>query len=194
MAYPPDCLVPRAFTLGMRTNAHREVSPYSYKQTAYDFMGGMWTATLDLHSLTAAGRATLISWLASLEGQKGTFEMKSLDYAGPFGVLTTNPTIAVAASARAKTVSLAMVSGEACVVADQITIAGHLHLVTAVAAPVSNVQAVTIWPRLRADVAVDDPVEALAPYGTWALAASETSYGLANKLAMSLSLDLIEAI
>lgn len=194
MAFPPICLARQSFTLKAVTNSHREVSPYSFKQTPYDFMGGMWTASLDLRSMSTRDRATFLRWLVSLEGAKGTFELLALDYSGPFGTLLTNPTIASTAVARAKTITMTMASGDAFVADDQITIGGHLHIVTSAAQKVGAVQSVTIWPRLRSDAMASDPVEALAPYGTWALASSENGYGVANKLTLSAQLELIEAI
>ncbi|WP_299734648.1 hypothetical protein [uncultured Roseobacter sp.] len=139
-------------------------------------------------------RATFLRWLVSLDGPVGTFEMNSLDYSGPFGTLTANPTIAVAASARAKTITLTLGSGDALVADDQITVGGHLHIVVSADLKIGNSQSVTIWPRLRADVSISDPVEALAPYGTWALANMENGYSLSRRLVQSTTLELVEAI
>ena len=194
MAFPPICLARRNLTIEPVTNGIRTISPYSYKQTPYDFMGAMWRAQLDLRSLNARDRATFLRWLVSLDGSTGTFELLAPDYAGPFGVLSANPTIAIAALARAKTISVSLPTGSALVQDDQITIAGHLHIVTFAASVIADQQQVTIWPRLRTDIAVSDPVECLAPYGTWALAEPVNGYSLANKIDMSSVLPLIEAI
>lgn len=194
MAFPPACIANASFTLSAVTTGHREVSPYSFKQTAYDFGGGMWRATLDLYSMRARDRATFLRWLVSLEGQIGTFELMALDYDGPFGTITVNPTVSEVASARAKTIVVELASGDALVADDQITIAGHLHVVTTAATKVGDTQSITIWPPLRADVAVDDDVEALAPYGTWSLASPENSFSVSRRLNMTTTLELIEAI
>lgn len=194
MAFPPVCLAHATFTLTAVTTGHREVSPYTFKQTAYDFGGGMWRASLDLFSMRARDRATFLRWLVSLRGQIGTFEMKVLDYDGPFGTMSANPTIATAANARASTITVTLASGSAVSTDDQITIDGHLHVVTNAAPKSGDTQVLTIWPSLRAPVAVDDVVEALDPYCTWALASPENGFSLSRRLNMNTTLDLIEAI
>lgn len=194
MAFPPVCVTPAQFRLTAVSNAHREMSPYSFKQTPYDFMGGMWKASLDLYSMKARDRATFLRWLVSLEGTLKHFELLALDYDGPFGTLTVNPTIAVAADVRARTVTVTLSPGETMTADDQITIDGHLHIVTSAAAKVGDTQAITIWPRLRSAVTVGQAVEALAPFGTWVLADPENGFSLSRRFLMTTTLELIEKI
>ena len=195
MNFPPFTLPKKALSVSVVTNGHREVSPYSFNQTAYNFLGGHWQATLDLNDARYQDRANILAWLTTLEGPTVVFHLLAMDYRGPHGVLTQNPTFAAAASQRGKTLVVQHAPGEAFVVTDQITINGHLHMINSVQAPdVSNQQEITIWPRLREDVAPGGAIEALAPYGSWALAKPSNGHSTNFKLGRSMKLDLIEAL
>lgn len=194
MALPPFPLPVASLTIEVVTSGARTMSPYSFSQTAYDFMGGMWAAKLDLATLDARRRSTFLRWIASLDGPVTPFELPAVDYAGPFGVLTANPTIAAVAQARAQTVTVTLATGDELVPDDMVTIGGHLHVIKAAAAKVGDDQVITIWPRLRDPVAISDPVEALAPYGRWALVNPRNGYGFNVDQRSTVTLDLIEAI
>ncbi|WP_300009672.1 hypothetical protein [uncultured Roseobacter sp.] len=194
MAFPPFTVPVGSVTQEIVTNGVRTESPYSFKQTAYDFMGARWGATIELSVMEERTLATCLRWLASLNGSFSTFEMLAFDYAGPFGTITANPTVAAAASARAQSLSVVVVSGDALVADDRITIDGHLHVVTSAEVPLSEVQDITVWPRLRADVSIGDPVEALAPYATWALARPRNALRSNVDFTNSVTLELVEAV
>lgn len=195
MIQPPPALRVARFQLTIITNAHVEISPYSFSQTGYDFMGDMWGASVDLTHLDRRESAQIMRWVASLRGPIGIFELPAFDYDGPFGVMTGNPTIAQAADARAKTITLAHVAGSGLVQDDQITIGGHLHIViTAGAVDGADQQVIEIWPRLRASVAIGQAVNATSPTGRWRLARPENGFDRAQNFARSQSLALIEAL
>ena len=80
-------------------------------------------------------------------------------------------------------------------VGDAITLNGHLHIVT-VATPVGGlgVQDVTIWPRVRSNMAAGDPVIIAAPYGTWALKSARNGWGRGISGGREQSIELIEVI
>jgi hypothetical protein len=184
-----------SWRMSLQTNSHRAQSPYSFKQTPYDFMGGMWTATLDMTHMISSDAAAVLAWVAGLDGVMEAFTLPAVDYAGPFGLVTANPTFANAALVRGKTIVLQLAAGDSAAVGDYVTIAGHLHIITTAAAPdVSDQQSVGISPRLRADVVAGAVVEMLAPYGTWALAKGDEGASLSQAGVRSRSLSLNEAL
>jgi hypothetical protein len=56
------------------------------------------------------------------------------------------------------------------------------------------VQSLTVWPRLRADIADGAAIEALAPYATWALADPNNAYKRRTDGARSQTLKLMEVL
>ena len=184
----------KGFGLEMVTNATVTQSPYSFDQTSYNFMGGMWRATLELYGSEAAHREAFLGWLAGLEGPAQTFQLPAFHYEGPFGTLTQNPVIATAAKVRAKSIVVTRPAAQELAVGDLITIGTHLHRVTKDKGNVGVDQGIEIWPRLRADVAAGDAIEALAPTGSWRLAGNVAGYKIANKIQFSMSLKLVEAL
>ncbi|SIO36391.1 hypothetical protein SAMN05444722_1683 [Rhodovulum sp. ES.010] len=195
MAFPPAAVKIAALRREQVVSALRTRSPYSFASTAYDFMGGMWRAELELVHVERADNAAIEAWLASLGGPAGTFELREPDYDGPYGTVSANPSVAVAATARAQTLRLQMQSGEAAAAGDLLTLGGHLHVVTSAGAPDGGgVQAVTVWPRLRADAGVGAAVEMLAPYGTWALAGPANGYAVSQSRVRTRTLQIVEAI
>lgn len=194
MAFAPDCIRNAAVTLTSVTNGHREMSPYSFDQTPYDFMGGMWQATIDLTHLDGRESAEAWAWLLSLQGPVGSFELPALDYDGPFGAITADPVVALSAPVRGQSLTVTLAAGNFLVAGDQVTIDGHLHSVTGAAAKVGSDQVLTLWPRLRADVAPGVVVHALAPYGTWALADQKNTYARSQSRERSQTLAISEAL
>lgn len=194
MAFAPNCVRPEVFRLTAVTNVLRTASPYSFKQTAYDFMGGMWRASLDLYAMKQADRATFLAWLVSLDGPMTPFEMRALDYAGPSGTVSSDTTVHLSAPVRAKSLSMNVPLGTSLAVGDRITIDGHLHVITDAPTSISGVQTVSIWPRLRSNSAPGSIVQVSDPFGTWVLANSENTISLANGLSQAVTLDLMEAL
>ena len=191
----PDSVRLASWRFTLKTNSHRAASPYSFVQTPYDFMGGMWTATLDMTHMISSDASAVLAWVAGLDGVMETFTLPAVDYAGPFGLVTANPTFADAALVRGKTIVLQLAAGDSAAVGDYVTIGGHLHIITTAEAPdVSDQQSVGISPRLRADVAAGAAVEMLAPYGTWALAKGDEGASLSQTGVRSRSLSLNEAL
>ncbi|RAP39411.1 hypothetical protein BYZ73_20705 [Rhodovulum viride] len=198
MAFPPEAVRIAGFTLRQISSAIRTQSPYSFAQTAYDFMGGTWAAELTLAAFDARESAAISAWLASLNGPAGRFEldMEAMDYDGPQGAITADPVVAVAASARAKTLVLQLAAATDTIsVGDYLTLDGHLHIVTGAEAPTAAFrQTLTLWPRLRAPVAPGDPVAMRAPYGSWALAGPETALAVSQARLRTRTLQLVEAL
>jgi hypothetical protein len=193
MAFPPAAVRVADFTFGPKTNAHRSRSPYSFVTTSYDFMGDAWEAEISLTHTSGAASNQVLAWLAGLKGPSGTFELKVFDYTGPASI-ATNPTANAAASARAQVLTVAMDSGESFAVGEYLTISHRLYIVTAAPAAVANVQSLTLWPRLRADVASGAAIEALEPYARWALANSKNTYTRNTSGARAQRLVLMEAL
>lgn len=215
MAFAPASLRIRDFDLSMVQVSRLEASPYSRAQVAYDFMGDCWEAKLTLAHLSEPQAAEVEAWLASLKGPMVPFEAYLFRKAGPFGTTAIDAQVAVAAAARAEVVSVqqfhavgspSMVlnfgaggdmgySYGALVVGDRLTIGGHLHLVTAAGAVGgAGVQIITLWPRLRAAVAVGETVTIQQPYGTWRLAAGRNTWARAVGGPRTQTIDLIEAL
>lgn len=194
MAYPPASLKFSSYTFGVKTTSYREASPYSLKTTSYDFMGDAWVADVSVSHVGRQASNVILAWLASLKGPAGSFRLPVFDYSGPAGV-SSNPEVAATALARSGVISLQMVGADAFEVGEYFTLDGHLHVVTAAPAPlIGGVQSLTVWPRLRADVALGDPVEALAPYAVWALADQENAFSRQSSRARSQRLKLVEVI
>ncbi|TDX19817.1 hypothetical protein [Rhodovulum visakhapatnamense] len=198
MAFPPEAVRIAGFTLRQVTSSIRTQSPYSFAQTAYDFMGGTWAADLTLAAVDARESAAISAWLASLNGPAGRFEldMEAMDYDGPQGTITADPVVTVAAQARAQTLVLQLAAaGDTISVGDYLTLDGHLHIVTGAEAPTAAFrQTLTLWPRLRAPVAPGDPVALRAPYGSWALAGSETALAVSQARVRTRTVQLVEAL
>jgi len=196
MAYPPSTLQVVSFTLRMITSSLRVQSPYSFAQTAYDFMGGMWAAEMTLRPVGPSANQAIMAWIARLNGPFGIFEMAPLDHGGPSVGLSANPTLVSAVPVRAQTLVLQFAaSGEAATVGDYLTHDGHLHIVKTVDAPTAAYQqTVTVWPRLRSAISAGDEAEMLAPYGTWALADASASYSKGQSGARTRTFSLIEAL
>jgi hypothetical protein len=215
MAFAPAALRIRDFELTMLQVARLESSPYSRAQVAYDFMGEGWEAKLTLAHLTDLQAAEVEAWLASLKGPMVKFEAWLFRPVGPFGTIAVDPTVRVAAAARAEVVQVqqghavgspSMVLNFAgntnlgftyasFAVGDRITIAGHLHVITAMD-PVGGggAQTITIWPRLRAPVVVDEVISAARPYGTWRLATGRNGWARPLRGVRTQTIDLIEAL
>lgn len=194
MANPPSALRFSSYTFGVKTTSHREKSPYSMKTTAYDFMGDAWVANVSVSHVGRQASNVIMAWLASLKGPAGSFQLPVFDYGGPASI-GSNPTVAASALAISEVIALQMAPGEAFEVGEYFTIADHLHMVTAAPLPLANdVQTLTIWPRLRANVSPGQAVEALAPYVVWALADQENTYSRQSTRARSQTLNLIEVI
>ncbi|NDK37158.1 hypothetical protein, partial [Rhodovulum sulfidophilum] len=157
MAFPPDAVRVASLTLKQITSSLRVQSPYSFAQTAYDFMGGMWAAELVLAAFDARESAAISGWIASLNGPAGSFEldMAAMEYDGPHGAISADPVVAVAANARAQALVLQLArAGDRVLPGDYLTLGRHLHIVTAAEAPTPAFrQSVTLWPRLRRPVA-----------------------------------------
>ncbi|MBL3587708.1 hypothetical protein JMM61_20565 [Rhodovulum sulfidophilum] len=196
MAFLPKSVRVAAFTLTRITSSLRVQSPYSFAQTAYDFMGGMWVAELTLTHVSAAENAATEAWLAGLNGMAGTFEMGPVDYEGPHGAISADPVVAVAANARAQALVLQLArAGDRALPGDYLTLGRHLHIVTATEAPTPAFrQSVTLWPRLRRPVAPGDPVAMRAPFGSWALAGPETVLSVSQARVRTRSLQIMEAL
>lgn len=193
MAFPPAQVRVAGFTFGPETVAARSVNPYNKKSVAYDFGGDAWQGEITLTQSSGAASGVVLAWLASLKGPAGSFELPVFDYKGP-ALITANPTAAAPASARAEILQAAMAAGEAFGVGEFLTIGHHLHIVTAAPAPVAGVQTLTIWPRLRANVAAGAALEALAPYARWALADPANTYSRTSTGARSQRLKLVEVL
>jgi hypothetical protein len=183
-----------AYSMRMVTAASRARSPYTFTGTAYDFGAGTWEAQVDLVHAGRAGSASIVAFLAGLQGPAGSFVLPVPDYAGPSGPLTVNPTAWLATSARAAALSVLLETGERINVAEYLTIGGALHIVTAAANPVGDVQALTIWPRLHAAVEQGATIEALTPTVTWALSGPVQEWRRAQDGLRSQSLSLVEAL
>ncbi|MEQ3630819.1 MAG: hypothetical protein ABNG97_05900 [Sulfitobacter sp.] len=193
MAFPPPEVRVADFTFGPNTASHRSRSPYNFATAAYDFMGDAWEAEITLAQSSGVASNRVLAWLASLKGPAGSFELKVFDYTGPSGI-TQNPTVSGAVSARAEALSVAMAPGEAFEVGEYLTIGARLHMVTAASAPVGDVQALTVWPRMRANVADGAAIEALAPYARWALANPSNTFTRRSNGARSQRLKLMEVL
>lgn len=191
MAYPPAQVRVADFTFGPHTVAHRALNPYNRRTTAYDFGGDAWQAEITLTQSSGAASGVVLAWLASLKGPAGKFELPVFDYKGP-AQITQNPTAAAAASARAEILVVQMAAGEAFAVGEFLTIANRLYIVTQAPAVPGGAQELTIWPRLRANVASGAAIEALAPYARWALADPANPYSRTRTGARSQRLKLIE--
>ncbi|WP_414897707.1 hypothetical protein [Rhodovulum sp. YEN HP10] len=198
MAFPPDAVRVASLTLRQITSSIRVQSPYSFAQTAYDFMGGMWAAELVLAAFDSRESAAISAWIASLNGPAGTFEldMAAMDHDGPHGTISADPVVAVAANTRAQELVLQLaVAGDRALPGDYLTLGGHLHIVTATEAPTAAFrQGVTLWPRLRRPVAPGAAVAMRAPYGSWALAGSETGFSVSQARVRTRTLQIMEAL
>lgn len=215
MAFAPASLRIREFELVMVQAARLETSPYSRAQVAYDFQGGGWEAKLSLAHLSAAQAAEVEAWLASLKGPMVPFEAYLFRKAGPFGTTVVDAEVAVAALARAETLQVQQFHAAggpsmvlnfkgngalgftygALAVGDRITLGGHLHVVTMAGNSIAGgLQTITVWPRLRADLAPGDSVGIVAPYGKWRLASGRSSWTRAISGERTQTIDLIEAI
>ncbi|RAP39562.1 hypothetical protein BYZ73_19860 [Rhodovulum viride] len=187
----------QAATLRLRriTSSVRVQSPYSFAQTAYDFMGGMWAAEMTLKHLDRRQNAEVEAWLASLDGVSKTFQFGAMDYDGPYGVMSANPTVSSSTADRVKEFWIVVPVGSAAVVGDYLTIGGHLHIVTSAGTvTVAQTQKIGVWPRLREAAILGQTVEMLAPYGTWAIANPETEYEVDGDHRRTRTLSLIEAL
>lgn len=171
MAFAPAALKVREFTPTFRSNARREESPYSFQQQTYDFMGEAWAIEVQCAPLQGADLVAVRGWLAGLGGARDAFQLRWPGYAGPSAGLVENPTAAQAATVRARTISVALPAAGQLAVGDLMTIGQSLHIVTAAETPAAGVQGVTLWPRLRANLAQGGVLNVLDPYGTFALAA-----------------------
>ncbi|MCE8470445.1 hypothetical protein LZ189_15605 [Rhodovulum sulfidophilum] len=198
MAFPPDAVRVASLTLKQITSSIRVQSPYSFAQTAYDFMGGMWAAELVLAAFDARESAAISGWIASLNGPAGTFEldMAAMEYDGPHGKITADPVVAVAATARAQALVLQLArAGDRALPGDYLTLGRHLHIVTAAEDPTAAFrQSVTLWPRLRRPVVPGDPVAMRAPFGSWALAGPETVLCVSQARVRTRALQIREAL
>lgn len=194
MPFAPDALKLASLRITARTNAHRERSPYSFTQTSYNFMGGMWAAELDLAHLAEEDHRTAWAWVLGLEGQAGSFQMYALDYTGAQRPFAANPTLAAETLQRGNIVSLTVGNGEALSVGDHITLGQNLHAVASVDPVAGTTQRVTVWPRLRAAHAIGASVEVLQPWGSWALARPDQTYQRQLSGQRSQRLSLIEAL
>jgi hypothetical protein len=193
MAFPPPEVRVSDFTFGPNTTSHRSRSPYNLATASYDFMGDAWEASITLTQSSGVASNVVLAWLASLKGPAGSFELKAFDYTGP-SAITVNPTVDSTALARAEVLEVALASGEAFTLGEYLTIAGRLYLVTAAAAAIGDVQSLTVWPRLRSDIAGGAVIEALEPYATWALADPSNTYKRRSDGARSQALKLMEAL
>ena len=193
MAFPPPQVRISDFTFGPITSAHRESSPYNFVSTVYDFMGDAWSAEISLTHTSAPNSNLVLAWLTSLKGPKVSFELPVFDYAGPANI-SLNPVVAAPVPARSELLRVHMAADEAFSVGEFLTLGRHLHIVTAAPAPLLHVQELTVWPRLRRDQTTGAAIEAVAPFGTWALADQKNTYSRRSNGARSQRLSLVEAL
>jgi hypothetical protein len=170
MAFAPTALKFSRWTPRARSNTRREINPYTFAQTTYDFLGEVWEIDAECAPLQGRAAAEVQAWLADLGGTRDAFQVVWPGYKGPHGTLSANPTLAAAAAARARTVVATVAAGQALVTGDLVTIGNHIHRVTDAPAPVAGAQTLKLWPRLRAAAAAGATVHAIAPWGTFALA------------------------
>lgn len=158
-------------------------------------LGGAWwemQITLTHNTQRAYDEAT--AYLLRLGGVSGTMLLRLPFYRGPYGALTTNPTLTADHAARALSITVQHGTGQGFVAGDHISVANHLQVILEAPVPDgSDVQTVSIWPGLRKAALSGATVEALSPVGTWAMASSAAGYGVSQGHIRSRALSLVEA-
>lgn len=189
---PPAELRFSVIDVGRVSVTGMNVSPYSMAQEVYQWPGQGWTLAVTVPPNTdRAVQRALDAFVAALDGRFGTFSMALPDHT-PNPAILVNPTLAVAAAARAASLSVQHGAGAPFVVGDVFALAGRIHMVTIAGAKVGGVQVVEIWPRLRAAAAVAAVINATAPVGLWRLADDRQGYQL-DLVSRSNSLKIVEA-
>lgn len=204
---PPASLRFAAIEVARQAVTGLSVSPYTLSQEAYEWPGQGWALSVSLPvNADRKVQRELDAFLAQLAGRAGTFRMALPDHDAPAGV-TVNPVLIEAAAARADSIAVehsfnpALGLWPVFAVGDVIEVGGVIHMVTATEAvadwvstglmdftvptvagtgwtPAPIRQRATLWPRLRADRAEGDVVEAINPRGLWRLADDRQGYSL----------------
>lgn len=200
ITYPlavPTSPKPREFAFQFAPNTAATTSIYSGATQTYEHDGLVWSASVSLPPLLNTSQAR--EWhgfLASLNGQRGTFTMGPPQHATPSGTQAADISIRVAALAQAKTLEVKGMTAAATILrGDLISVASRLYMVMEdVTANGSGEADLTLSHGLREAAAVDVTVGLLNPVGTWRLRDPNVSRQIQVGGVSSVSFAIVEAI
>ncbi|WP_095111185.1 hypothetical protein [Pseudomonas sp. Irchel 3E20] len=160
----PASLRPSEMTWGIVNNSRAFTSTLSNAQQIVGYPGAYWQCTLSFGLLTRAQERELSSFLGTLDGMFGTFNMPAFTRrrAVSMGTLTV---VSGNAQARAMVLTGATPSTAIFSAGDYITVAGEMFEVTNPAASSAQGQVtVSLNKRIRKTLSAGAAVEYLNPY------------------------------
>lgn len=149
------------------------VSPFNLNRTVYEHSGERWRAEFSLPQMKDPEARDWIGWLASLNGEVGTFLLGDPGMSTPLGNAGGTPLVngssqsgkVLATKGWAPSTSNIMRRG------DQISISNRLYVVTANAnSDAGGLASLDIWPSIRQTAPADGTtITVSSPKGTFAL-------------------------
>lgn len=142
-------------------------SPFTGQEQVYAHPGQWWEISFELPPLHGEDAGDWIGTLLYLNGKEGIFRFKPTD-ATPKNALAGSLTVLNILTGR-EGVEVDGITAASLSIGDWINIGTGLYRVTLVNSVVSGAQEVWVWPALRSDVEVADPVYYADPFGYFRL-------------------------
>lgn len=193
-AYPTLSRAPNSMAVEFLSNTDRFMSPFNGAIQTVDRSGERMVITVTYTSLQQADYATLIGFIAKLNGQQ---HRVNLPYhaLNNRGVLSGTPLVAGASQTGntlnidgVGTVSNWMRAG------DIFSVNGELKISTADVNSSAGLATLSFMPRLHTDPPNNDPIEVTAPTGVFMLAENRTGWSHRPGIFTDVTLQFIEDI
>ncbi len=195
--YTMPSLTPNSVKWELVGNTQQFKSPFSGRIQTATRPGSYWQASLTYKALSAGDRASMMAFLASLEGMRHRF---TLEYHGApqLGILTGTPLVDGAGQTGNTLVTDGWTNSQTGIIkaGDMFSVGGELKMCTADANSGATTGPATISfvPALRVAPADNAAITVTNPTGTFMLQQNSASWGDVPGILSSFSFNAIEAI
>jgi len=189
----PESLGVVAMEWGLRRSKIQHRNPLTQSFQEVDLLGWAWLIDVTLKSRSYANSAAVEAFFNGLVGSGDRVSMHCLVRPVPAGTIPGAPVPAVAAAQFSNQLQIQCVAGETLKAGDFVSVAGQLFQVRFDAvANGAGLMAVTIANRVRATLAINEPVTWNRPTALFAVVDDTTKYAFAQGRAESPSFSLEE--
>lgn len=186
---PPAAFKSASVSIVARNVVSSAESPFTLQQQVYQHQGQRWEVTVKFPTMARADAESVLGFILSLCGQRGTFYLGDTANKTSRGTIAGSPTCSGAQTAGSTTLTLTGHTGSLAV-GDWIQIGSSLYKVV----QVNSAGSVDVWPSLRSAHAGGTAIVFTNPVGIFRLDNSATNWTVGAAKLYELELSAVEVL